>query len=409
MSSFNRQPKPTVRAAIVGARNGVSAAVAAPTPMIKTPTVSPPLPPPPSADFCSSLDARGLLSLLCVAMNSASISDNVNTTVSLWGPIAVAALAKLGTLERQRDDALAEALNNASALKRESAETRSVLTALATAATDTRFALDEARILDAKTRAEIVDLRAQLLLKETQMSLLPSTTPPTIQPIQTSDHATTTTPNNTPILPESESCTSILAENRAEAADLRAYDSERAVAAAKAETNYWLHRAERAEALAEQLTHVIQSQNDALSDAAYAGEDRLRVSDADWRRARLACGLITQAEVEDEIVADAANIRPRGDSDGNDDNDDFYESIVDTPISSDNDDDNDVRENIVNDDEANDDDDDTTNNPRLQLRGELLLHAFGARAMNNNARNRRTDSYHLTPLTPLSRTSHVDG
>jgi hypothetical protein len=145
--------------------------------------------------------------------------------------------------------------------------------------------------------------------------------------------------------------TRVLSEDRAAAADARSYDFERAVAAARSESSYWAQRAERAEALAEQLTGVISAQNDALAEAAFAGDDRMRVSDADWQRTREACGMQTDRSGCDyNFDADDGgfeSMRPSAGDDGEED--DGYGG-----------------------EDTGDD------SRREELRGELLLHAFGS-------------------------------
>ena len=325
----------------------------------------------------SGLDARALVNLFC-----SNATATTETEPFALEKVATAALAHITSLELQRDEAVAAAASSLIAattslattetLKQEQLETRGVLAALAAAATDTRCALDAARTLDAATRAQIKDL----LLQREQYTASQSS----VSSLSLSSNARV-----------ADAAGYALAEDRAAAADVRAYDGERALAAARAETSYWRHRAERAEALSEQLSGVIASQNDALADAAYAGEDRLRVSDADWRRARVACGLLTEAEEADEIVAHSSSdfyVTRNDTSDRNNisDRNDVYRSDDDTnhknggtaspPVS----DDEENRSGGSDDSNCNSD-----TMSRLHLRGEMLLRAFGARGRGANA------------------------
>jgi hypothetical protein len=322
--------------------------------------VSPPLPP---SDL-SGLGVEALLSLLCVAMDAAGQSPSVRAspawaTVACWGPVARAALSRVGELVRDRDGAL-RAIEE---FHRENGEARKVLAALAAAASDTRETLEAARAgADAAARVHATELASlRTRVNELQIAL------------DAANAVVAKRADNSGSPPATSSgdfskATRVLSEDRAAAADARSYDFERAVAAARSESSYWAKRAERAEALAEQLSGVISVQNDALAEAAFAGDDRMRVSDADWQRTREACGMQTDH-------SDCNNF----------DEDEGFESMK--PRAGD-----DVEEDDHNNaDEEGDetsDENETAYSRRDELRGELLLHAFGSRRSSSSSNSK---------------------
>jgi hypothetical protein len=226
--------------------------------------------------------------------------------------VASGTLARVEALAKERD---AFALER-DALARERDESRVILSALAAAAADARGSLDAARADVAARATETAGVRAELsrataelegaraslaaaradafelsaeLARETARSQAATggpgenATPPGGAPAsaaQTSAAAAAPAPPRSS--PPRKSL--LVAETAAASSAATASAAVRDAADARTEAAYWRARAARAEAFADQLSGVIVAQADALSDAACAGEQRLRDSDADWVR-----------------------------------------------------------------------------------------------------------------------------
>lgn len=270
---------------------------------------------PSAPDLPTGTDACACVSLLCVTIDALAASSSIRDA----GGAAFACLPSVAAGARARVEALA---SERDALARERDESRAILGALAAAASDARTSLDTARGDVAARAAETAALRAEIAalhveaatLRERLESAAESVAAAAraaadsaqLQVVKTidskervvgADVATPTPPGGAPH-PTSVSTTTsartpraspprkslLAAEAAAASSAAHATAAGRDAADARTDAAYWRARAERAEALADQLSGVVAAQADALCDAAYAGEQRLRESDADWLR-----------------------------------------------------------------------------------------------------------------------------
>ena len=242
------------------------------------------------------------MSLLCVTIDAISASNAIRDA----GGAALACLPSVAAGTRARVEALAAERD---ALVRERDESRAVLGALAAAASDARTSLDAARGDMAARAAETAALREEIdalhgeaatlreRLERARASVAAAAREDALSQTVTlveskgrsgnGAGSVLTPPGGAPprasvASPPQKSL--LAAEAAAASSAASATAAGRDAADARTDAAYWRARAERAEALADQLSGVVSAQADALCDAAYAGEQRLRESDADWVR-----------------------------------------------------------------------------------------------------------------------------